>query len=470
MQRNRGQRLLSSFRVVGLLMMLSACTAPDQTPRSQPTPNSIRHINGASADTVEQSAEVRGEASRRSGRRPITRLERRAIRNLLDRASRVRALPFQAPIQVEVHDATAITEHLTSELEEEDLSKTRNLYAALGLLDPDSDIRSILERVLGEQVVGYYDPDQDHLVIRNDVMAALSRGGPTLGRDRGINDSDLGIAGANRVLLHEIVHALQGQHLNLAESHRVERDSDAEHAYRGLVEGDASLAMWADAITEAGGAIDMLPQSAALLDAMLSRETAFSNLGAELEDAPAILKITLVAAYTYGLRFCLELHRQGGWRAIDEAHRNLPSSFEQVLHPEKYLAGELPDEVILGEFPELTDAGFVTLDEDTLGELELAIYFGQGSTGDLALEAAKGWSGDRLRAYYRPDGALAVIWYTTWDNESAAKRAERWARDVAKLDGPTASLERVVARFGRALLITRGVPVPYQHSTRRRFN
>ncbi|MEM6960396.1 MAG: hypothetical protein AAF550_01475, partial [Myxococcota bacterium] len=46
----------------------------------------------------------------------------------------------------------------------------------------------------------------------------------------------------------------------------------------------------------------------------------------------------------------------------------------------------------------------------------------------------------------------------------------RWARDVAKLDGPTASLERVVARFGRALLITRGVPVPYQHSTRRRFN
>ncbi len=42
--------------------------------------------------------------------------------------------------------------------------------------------------------------------------------------------------------------------------------------------------------------------------------------------------------YMKGVVFCAKLTNDGGWKAIDEAYRNLPQSTEQILHPEKFLA------------------------------------------------------------------------------------------------------------------------------------
>ena len=71
---------------------------------------------------------------------------------------------------------------------------------------------------------------------------------------------------------------------------------------------------------------------------------------AKLDDAPAILRVTLVAPYLRGLQFVAAVQGRGGWPAVNNAHRRPPVSSEQVLHPEKYFARE-PGETI--EIPEL---------------------------------------------------------------------------------------------------------------------
>ena len=68
---------------------------------------------------------------------------------------------------------------------------------------------------------------------------------------------------------------------------------------------------------------------------------------AQLERMPAILRETLLFPYQPGLIFVNGIWARGGWEAIDRAYARLPDSTEQVLHPEKYEAREMPVEVEL---------------------------------------------------------------------------------------------------------------------------
>ena len=55
-----------------------------------------------------------------------------------------------------------------------------------------------------------------------------------------------------------------------------------------------------------------------------------------------MLTESLSAPYTDGFAFVQERRHLGGWAAVDAAFRDLPVSTEQILHPEKYDAHELP--------------------------------------------------------------------------------------------------------------------------------
>jgi hypothetical protein len=193
----------------------------------------------------------------------------------------------------------------------------------------------------------------------------------------------------------------------------------------------------------------------------------------ELSSAPAILRETLLSSYVDGLLFVGELHGRGGWPAVDGAHRAPPASTEAVLHPDKYLRGELPDEVLIPPIAEVEAAGLEVYDADTLGELELKVYFGQRDDS-VDEAAAAGWSGDRLHVYRRTgqtDRAAhaAVIWFTTWDDDAEADEAEVAARRVAGLAPPAERPTHVVAREGRAVLIVRHVDPTLVPPVRRAF-
>jgi hypothetical protein len=349
------------------------------------------------------------------------------------------------PVTIEIEDGDAIARSLRAQIEEVEIERARLVYGALGLLDADADLHSMFEGVLGEQVIGYYDPDTGRLVIRDDVMAGLAGAfGPEQTQE------------ARLVLVHELVHALQDQRLGLGESYEKERTADADNAFRAVVEGDATLAMLAHALRQQG-----IPLSAATAGIQQMGDYLDLNAlvrGEKLDDAPAILRVTLVAPYLRGLQFVAAVQGRGGWPAVNNAHRRPPVTSEQVLHPEKYFAREPAEAIEISDNEDVLAAGFERVEEDTLGELELGVYLGQGHPSGTNEEAAAGWAGDHL-AVYRRGKAAAVIWWTTWDTDADAAEAYAAARSVSP-KGPRARVERK----GRSVLIVRGLP-PKLHRT-----
>jgi hypothetical protein len=382
--------------------------------------------------------------------RPATAKERAAVDDLVRAAESVRQLRLRRPVTIEIEDGNAIANTLRAQIEEAEIERARLVYGALGLLDAEADLQSMFAGVLGEQVIGYYDPDTGRLVIREDVMAGLAGAfGPEQTQE------------ARLVLVHELVHALQDQRLGLGESYEKERTADADNAFRAVVEGDATLAMLAHALRQQG-----IPLSAATAGIQQMGDYLDLNAlvrGEKLDDAPAILRVTLVAPYLRGLQFVAAVQGRGGWPAVNNAHRRPPTTSEQVLHPEKYFAREPGEQIEIPDNRAVLAAGFERIEEDTLGELELSVYLGQRRPSGTDDEAAAGWAGDLLAVYSRRREA-AVVWWTTWDDDAEAEQAYRAARAVS----PKGSKARV-ERKGRAVLIVRGLPPKLHRSVRGDF-
>lgn len=416
------------MRALGLLL-LAGCAAA--APRPDPVPPPVV----ARPEPVEPTATDR----------PLTGAERDVMASLQAAAVEVRRLPFLRPVVSRVRNAASITERLSAQMEEEDLAQASEIYEALGLLPEGTDVRALLEGVLGEQVVGYYDPDAEEMVIRDDVMDLLLRGGPAAEEPEGI-------------LVHELVHALQDQHHDLGALYDEERSGDASGALRSLIEGDATLAMVV--LGARAESVQRLSQQIAgnvpTLEEMMV-DTAMPQGGMTLSQAPAIVRATLVVPYLAGLGFCTYWASKGGWPSVEAQFRELPESTEQVLHPEKSASGEGPVAITL---PELEGLGAEMVDEDTLGELELAVYLGQGRTSGVHAEAAAGWAGDRIRVYRGGPLGTAVVWLTLWDDEEEALEAEAAARRVGEgVEG------HHVRREGRAVVILRRVPAAERRAT-----
>jgi len=403
---------------LAFLLLLAGCGAgcgasPD--PEPTPTPTSDNHTGGEAVAPL-------------LGRAP-TATERRSIETLERTAERIRSLSFLRPVPVRIQTAAEITAFIAGSIEQDELDRAQRFYVTLGMLPADLDVEAMLLAVMGEQVVGYYDPERDVMVIRDDVMRELSRS-PS--------------PESASVLVHEYVHALQDQNLGLSESMGLERSIDGDNAFASVIEGDATLAMIGFMTDAVGVPLRTFTADLSRVHALLDQGLSQAR-GAELERAPPIIRVPLLSHYFDGLVLCAAVHGPGDWAAVDGLHHAPPTTTEQVLHPEKYLMGEVGRDVVLPVFAALEAEGFTVLDEDTLGELELSIFLGRG-TAERDLGAGEGWDGDRVRVYVRGEESAAV-WFSSWDTEADAIEVEQALARV-----PVAG-ERVV-RQGRAVLIT----------------
>lgn len=372
--------------------------------------------------------------------RPPRDDEAAEIERLVAITAESRGLRVVRPIAVRIASPQVVATHLVSTIEEDMLGEYVDLYVALGLLPPGTDVVALLARITAEQVVGFYDPKLDLLVIRDDVMTGFARTGSL--------DPEALIT-----IVHEVVHALQGQHLDLRARMDAEQDTDPTDAYQALVEGDATLGMLLVAARIRRLPLDELlqPGMIDLAGAIASTSDAESSgfPSQELGAAPPILRIGLVAPYVVGLGFCSHLYRERGLAGLDAAHVRVPRSTEQVIHPEKYDADEAPESIGFDGLTELTDAGYRTVMEDTLGELELGIYLGQGTRSGFDAAAGAGWGGDRVRVLRRGQ-ELAAVLVASFDTESDAEEARIAATRVELPD-------RTIERTGRILLATHGL-------------
>jgi hypothetical protein len=96
-------------------------------------------------------------------------------------------------------------------------------------------------------------------------------------------------------------------------------------------------------------------------------------------------------------------------------------STEQILHPEKYLAGEVPLEVTLADTASVLGANWRQVDEETLGEFYVRLLFREHLSRTEYNTAATGWGGDRYRTFVREDGEVAMVTVLLWDTATDAE-------------------------------------------------
>jgi hypothetical protein len=335
----------------------------------------------------------------------------RTIAAALELVSRVRELAIQSKVPGQRLDRDALHAEVARLLAEEtppeaELGNTELLFA-LDTVPASFDLRATLTLLYGAELAGFYDPK-----LRRMVLA-----------------TDLGKDAEAITLYHELVHALQDQHFDLAKAFDWRpNEGDLQAALHAVAEGDATSAMM-DVFSEARG----LPKSA-LSPGILGMDSLLMQASPELQQVPLVMARSLMAPYVDGLRFVTYLReKSGGWPAVDRAFAIRPISSEHVLHPEKYLAYE----PVVSVEPPTIPPGFSESEfRDVVGEQGLRILFEDWAPAEEAARAASDWGGDRL-AFFTDGSQQLVRWHLAFDNEAAAERAwVLFARGVLRPELP----------------------------------
>jgi len=233
-------------------------------------------------------------------------------------------------------------------------------------------------------------------------------------------------------LSHELVHALQDQHLPLDSLLDPHKPNDQLMALQAILEGQAqfvSVSLIAKAQAQQDGFWDLAADEA--------RRAAVGQLG----DVPLVLREALLFPYLDGARF-MAWWSTGPLADTMPYGPRMPVSTEQVLFPNRYLVGEVPVQISFRDSSESVQY------QDGLGEFEIRVLHAQliGQTRAHA-NSPIGWNGDRYRVYRSAEGP-ALVWYTAWDDtRSAARFAEGTAALLAELPrvGARGEVERTAA-------------------------
>jgi hypothetical protein len=283
-----------------------------------------------------------------------------------------------------------VKEHVTKELPPEAIREEGLELALFGFIPTKFDYESAEYDLLQEQLAGYYEPADGTMYMAN----------------------DLGDQEAEATLAHELVHALQDQRWNLGDRSKYRPgDGDRSESVSALAEGDATSAMFDVMIARAApgsgkSAVD-LPD-----DVFAEQIRAGMNEGPSAK-APHVMRTSLAAPYIYGTLFVHALRRQGGWAAVNRAWDDAPTTTEQILHVDKWLAHEQPVKVPAPSFATL-GSGWKVSDEDSEGELGLRLALEEWTDPKTAAELSAGWGGDRGVLLTAGDRA-AFAWHLTYD-------------------------------------------------------
>lgn len=359
---------------------LAACSATPAPPVAPPAPASAAADAGSGAPAADAPPEPPA-----------------AIVEMLRRVAEARGLPAKQPVAArQVSRAEAIA-HIMAKTEREIpravLEGQGELLRAMGLVPPGYDFVGGIYALIRNNIAGFYDQHDKRMFLLDDLSRASDE----------------------ETLAHELTHALQDQHYDLAGLLRYRPGAaDPIAAAHALCEGDATAATVA---TIFGAGVRVDPDQLRL--AMIAG-VAF----VEGETTPRVLQLSLVAPYVDGFRFVEALRARGGWAAVDAAFARLPATTEQLLHLDKYDAAEPAIEVAPPPVP--GGDGWDVLVTDALGEQGLRLTFEAWAPRERAAAGAAGWGGDQFTVARRVvDGATehAAAWSLVFDSEDDAIEA-----------------------------------------------
>lgn len=332
-----------------------------------------------------------------------------SLRDLVQRleaqTERITGLQFKHPVVVRLRTRVQVRDYVTRKFDEDlppaELTGAESAYKLFGLIPDTLDLRHTMIALLTEQVAGYYDPDSGALFIPSDLNDRFR---------------------VRMVVSHELVHALQDQYTPLDSLINQRRQNDRRSAAQAVLEGQATFYQIPILMPEQHP--ETLPEHW-----FWRQREAMAQQQAEMPEfsgAPLWLRQTLIFPYLGGADFI-------GWfvrthHGHEPYGREMPLSTEQILHPDRYAAGDEPVELAFA-----AAAPDTVRYEDGLGEFEIGLLFAQ-LLGDVNVDQgsvyAQGWGGDRYQVYGPRTRADALVWYTVWDTPAAR---DRFLRGLTRL-------------------------------------
>lgn len=327
------------------------------------------------------------------------------IQELSREVETIRNLKFKRPVEVDVLTDDKLTALLGRAFEEkkEIYQSLDTVVQLLGLLQPNTTFKGLLEPLYRQQVAGIYDPRVRKLYYRDSDFGGLE----------------------NAILVHELTHALVDQSFDLktfVDDPSLRNESEKQLAHQAVAEGDALLVMLVYEMRQMGiqipsGVDEVVQIQPEMLYGLLQTSLDF-GLESD-ENIPEWMVRMFLSPYLDGYNIVSYAYGKGGWEAVNNLYRRAPETSEHLLHPEQYFARE---PVRLPTLPP-PQKGVEVVFEEMFGELTWQIFLKNFlDDAEKATQAAVGWDGDRSRLLRNPSKTQWMFEVVSlWEDDKEAK-------------------------------------------------
>lgn len=292
---------------------------------------------------------------------------------------------FKTPPKFEMRTRDQVREMLVARMQDSDVkqqvAEQEATYKILGLAPDTLHFADLMVKLLTEQIIGYYDPKTKVLYV--------VEGSP---------EDYTGIT-----IMHELVHALQDQYVNLDSLEHITGDDDRAAAAQAVIEGEAT---YEQLYIMSGGGNNLAAQFPGGWDEM--RQTIRTNIKSQpvFSSAPRALQETMLFPYINGSDFVRRFKAHyGKTLPLD----SLPQTTKQLMHDAAFFGKrDVPSDITIPAIP----GEFA---RNTMGEFGSRIYlYSHTRVEELSIRASNGWDGDRYVLVKTP-GGNAIVWVSVWD-------------------------------------------------------
>ena len=266
--------------------------------------------------------------------------------------SKILDLPIKEPLKKSLRSKQEVRDYLVREEKEDRNDKERyaddKTLEAFGLIPKGFPLDKFMIDALTDQVAGLYDPKAKEFYIADWIPADEQKS----------------------VMSHELTHALEDQSFHIDPWIKAARpNDDAELARDAVSEGSAMAAM-VD--------YEMLDQNVGVRDipdvTLMIRTGALTEMEKDpiLSKAPPFIRDQLLFPYLAGVGFTQSfLKDRSGWSDLHQIFDKPPVSTQQIMHPELYLHGVMPESVKLPDWKNVVPQDWKLLEENVMGEFGL---------------------------------------------------------------------------------------------------
>ncbi|MEX1143524.1 MAG: hypothetical protein WEC16_01685 [Anaerolineales bacterium] len=382
-------------------LVFQALSAPSSVAQRSPTPVSSATLPATFTPTVSSTPSPAPSATVAAQVSPVDPETLAQMQVVQQQVSALRGLQASQEVQNAIIDesmaAAVLADAFIGQAKAEQLEREEAVLKALGLLaESDHLIDYELNRHVDSQG-GFYIGSQNGIFL---VGGTFSEALPYV-YSRMFNQ-------ALAYHHHPELSAATGECSILADSCR---------AVRALLEGETSLlgAQWLEAHAS--------EEVALAIGTSLDQPLLFQG-----QEPAEFVLLDLAFPGEQGGRFVQTIFDAGGWGQVNSLYADPPLSSEQILSPEKYLAGEKPVAVSDAAFGSVLGSSWESLGSGSLGEWLTYLMLANGVQPEARLPAeaaatsAAGWGGDLFQAYLRTsDGAVALAAHWVMDGVEDAQ-------------------------------------------------